>query len=378
MKTRLKSYKLKDYDFFLVILVSALSTIGVFAVGSARPSLMKAQLYGMIGGLVLMLVISLFDYNWILKFYWAYYIGTIILLVLVAYSPWKDDAGGAVRWLEIPGFIRFQPSEMAKILLILFFAKFIMKYKDKLNKLKYFLLILALYALPLYLIYDQPDLSTTIILFVVLASLLFFGGLSWKILVPILAIAIPVGILLFVLILQPDQKILKYDYQQNRILAWLYPDEYTDSGAYQQQNSITAIGSGQLMGKGYNNSEITSLKNGDFIDEPHTDFIFTVIGEELGFIGAAGVAILIALIVIDCFRIALRAQDYAGAIIAGGMAVLIGSQAFVNMAVTTGLFPNTGMTLPFVSYGRTSLVSMFAGMGFVLNVSLQPVRKFNN
>jgi rod shape determining protein RodA len=141
---------------------------------------------------------------------------------------------------------------------------------------------------------------------------------------------------------------------------------------------MMAIGSGQLWGKGLNNNTISSVKNGNFIAEPQTDFIFTIVGEELGFVGSCAVVILLFLITLECLSVARKAKDIAGTCIATGMAALVGFQSFVNIAVATGLFPNTGVPLPFVSYGLTSLVSLYIGMGFVLNVRLQCVRKYNN
>ena len=133
-----------------------------------------------------------------------------------------------------------------------------------------------------------------------------------------------------------------------------------------------AIGSGQLWGKGLNNSQITSVKNGNFISEPQTDFIFAIVGEELGFVGSVIVIALLFLIVMECIIMARKAKDISGRLICCGMASLIGFQGFVNVCVATGLMPNTGLTLPFVSYGLTSLVTLFLGIGFVLNVGLQP------
>ena len=164
------------------------------------------------------------------------------------------------------------------------------------------------------------------------------------------------------------------EYQGLRILAWLKPEKYPES-SYQQQNSIMAIGSGQLTGKGLNNTGVNSVKNGNFISEPQTDFIFTVAGEELGFIGTTTIIVILMLISIECMIIAFKAADVAGRVIAGGMGAYIGFQTLINVSVTTGLFPNTGLPLPFVSYGLTSLVALFAGIGFVINVRLQISRK---
>ena len=142
----------------------------------------------------------------------------------------------------------------------------------------------------------------------------------------------------------------------------------------QSLNSVMAIGSGQLTGKGYKNNEFTSVKNGDFISETQTDFIFAVIGEEFGFQGSVVVIVLITLISLECLSTARKAKDLAGTIIAAGMGTLIAFQGFINIGVATFLLPNTGLPLPFVSYGLTSLWSLYIGMGFVLNVRLQARR----
>lgn len=170
--------------------------------------------------------------------------------------------------------------------------------------------------------------------------------------------------------MQPGQQLIQ-NYQLTRILAWLNPEKYADAEAYQQLNSVMAIGSGQLWGKGLNNNVIASVKNGNFISEPETDFIFAVIGEEMGFVGSCVVIVLLMLIALECISIARTAKDTSGMIIASGMAAVIGFQSFMNIAVTTMIMPNTGIPLPFVSNGLTSLVSLFIGMGFVLNVRLQ-------
>ncbi len=222
----------------------------------------------------------------------------------------------------------------------------------------------------LILVYKQPNLSTTIVMMVMFCVIMFVGGISWKLVAGILAVVIPAAIIIFSIVIQPDQTLIR-PYQQTRIYAWLYPEKYSTTEAYQQLNSIMAIGSGQLQGKGYKTNVISSVKNGNFISEPETDFIFAVIGEEFGFIGTCAVIVLIILITLECFRVARRAKDLAGSIIAAGMAGLIGFQGFLNIGVNTGLLPNTGVTLPFVSYGLTSLVSLYIGVGFVLNVGLQ-------
>lgn len=364
----LKQYRVRDYDFKLVILVSALTILGIFAVGSAEESLQKTQMAGFIFGLFLMVVISLFDYSVLLKLHWLFYAANLGLLLLVE-TPLGKTTNGAQRWIRLFG-IQFQPSETAKILLILFYAQFIMKNKEKLNSFKNISLCCLFILPPLILIYRQPNLSTTIVIAVIFCIIMFVGGISWKLVTGVLAVMIPAAVIVISIILQPGQELIR-GYQQTRILAWLYPEEYATTEAYQQLNSIMAIGSGQLYGKGYNTNVISSVKNGNFISEPQTDFIFSVIGEEFGFIGTCAVIVLITLITLECIRIAGRAKDLSGTIIAAGMAGLIGFQGFLNIGVTTGLLPNTGVTLPFVSYGLTSLVSLYIGIGFVMNVGLQ-------
>lgn len=363
----LKQYRIRDYNFKLIFFVIALTVIGILAVGSARESLQKTQITGFIFGLFLMLVISLFDYSVLLRLNWLFYAANLVLLLLVEFNGITTN--GAQRWINLFG-IQFQPSETAKILLILFYAQFIMKHKNKLNTFKNIVLCCLFIVPSLILIYNQPNLSTTIVLVVIFCVIMFVGGVSWKIVAGVLAVTIPAFIIAISLILQPGQELL-HSYQQTRILAWLYPEEYATTEAYQQLNSITAIGSGQLYGKGYKTNEISSVKNGNFISEPETDFIFAVIGEEFGFAGTCVVIILVILITLECILVARRAKDLAGTLIASGMAALIGFQGFLNISVTTGLLPNTGVTLPFVSYGLTSLVSLYIGIGFVLNVGLQ-------
>ena len=363
-----KPYHLKDYKFSLIILVVAISILGVLAVGSAKPAYQSKQILGLGIGLVVMVIISLIDYVWILNFYWLIYLFSIVILAVVL--VFGTEVNGATRWIDL-GFTTFQPSELAKILLILFFAKFIMEHEedisDKFTIIKYAILA----GIPLVLIVSEPNLSTTICTAAVICILIYIGGLSYKFIGTVLVVLVPVAIIFLSIVVQPNQPLLK-DYQQKRILAFLEPEKYASDEAYQQKNSVMAIVSGQLTVKGLNNNTTTSVKNGNFISEPQTDFIFAIVGEELGFIGSCIVIALLLLIVIQCILIGTRSQDLAGKIICCGVGSLIGVQSFINIGVATQLLPNTGVPLPFVSYGLTSLVSLYMGIGFVLNVGLQP------
>jgi rod shape determining protein RodA len=375
-----KYYRLKDYDFKLIVYVIIISIFGILLVNSALPDNMQKQMMGVVVGFVIMVILSFVDYHIWLKFWPAYYVLNVGLLLAVII--WGEKSLGAQRWIRIMG-IKFQPSELAKILLILFFAAFIMKFKDVINEWYMILVMLVLAAIPIALIYKQPDLSTTIVMSLIFFSILYIGEINYRYIIGFLAVFVPAAIIIFILLIQPDSVLvgkngddgLVHSYQQLRILAWLHPEEYELEEAFQQQNSIMAIGSGQLTGKGLNNTGVNSVKNGNFISEPQTDFIFTVAGEELGFIGTTTIIVILMLISIECMIIAFKAADVAGRVIAGGMGAYIGFQTLINVSVTTGLFPNTGLPLPFVSYGLTSLVALFAGIGFVINVRLQISRK---
>jgi len=363
-----KPYHLKDYKFSLVILVLALSVIGILAVGSAKSVYQPRQIFGVVFGLGVMLVVSLIDYVWVCDFYWLIYLFSVAILGAVI--PFGDVVNGARRWIDL-GFTTFQPSELAKILLILFFAKFIMEHEEDLNDKFTLVKYAVLCAIPLVLIVVEPNLSTTICTALVLCLLIFVGGLRYRIIGTILVILVPAALIFLSIVVQPDQKLLR-DYQQQRILAFIEPEKYANDTAYQQRNAVMAIGSGQLTGKGLNNNTTTSVKNGNFIAEPQTDFIFAIIGEELGFIGSCIVIALLLLIVIQCILIGTRSQNLTGKIVCCGIGGLIGIQSFINIGVATQILPNTGVPLPFVSYGLTSLVSLYMGIGFVLNVGLQP------
>ena len=363
-------YSIKDYRFSLVALVIALSIFGVFMVRSARPDFMSRQIMGVVLGIAAMVVISLIDYKWVLNLYWPLYGLNIVLLLAIWIPGLGRTVNGARRWLNL-GFTQLQPSDLAKILLILFFAKFLSDREKVINSPKVIIQAVALLVPSLVLIVAQPNLSTTICVAALFCAIMFLAGLSYKFIGTMLVIAVPTVVIFLAIAVQPNQPFL-HDYQQERILAWLEPEKYADDESYQQLNSVMAIGSGQLSGKGYNNDATTSVKNGNFVSEPQTDFIFAIIGEELGFVGCCAVIFLILLIVIDCILIGLKAKDTGGRIICGGVAALIGIQSFINIGVATMVLPNTGLSLPFVSYGLTSVVCFFMDIGFVLNVGLQP------
>lgn len=365
----LKQYKLRFYNFRLIIFLLAISLIGVTLVGTAAENLKSKQFVGVILGLIIMVILSLMDYSWIMNFQWFMYGFNIIMLIVVRIAGFS--ANGAARWIGIGSF-RFQPTELSKIILIVFFAKFFMDHEENLNTLKTLAASAGLLAVPLILILEQPDLKNTLTVIVIFCMMIYIAGLSYKIIGGALLISVPLLIIFLSIVVQPDQKLLK-DYQRSRIMSFLYPEneEYSDN-IEQQKNSKTAIASGELVGKRISGDDSTaSVNEGNFVSENQTDFIFAVAGEEYGFIGCTTIVLLLLAISFECIRMSLRAKDLSGKILCCGIGGLIALQSFINICVATGMAPNTGTPLPFVSYGLTSLVSLYIGMGLVLNVGLQ-------
>lgn len=370
IKDRLKSYNYKHVNVRLIIWLYALLILGLNVIASAtkEDTYETKQLFGIVVGTAVILILIFIDYHFILKFYWLIYLFNLLLLLAVKFLG--EDAKGAQRWFKI-GPIQLQPSEFTKIFLVLFFAKLMWKYKDKFNKPKILALFVITFVIPLFLVLKQPDLSTSIVICVCFCVMMYIGGLSYKIIAGLFAVAIPAAVIMVYLLLQPGQTIME-QYQVDRLLGFFDEDnEVAERINYQQTNSLIAIGSGGVWGKGLNNDREDSVKNGNYISEAQTDFIFTIVGEELGFVGTMSVIILIALISFECFYMGAHAPDMAGRIICCGIGSIIAFQAFVNMSVATKLLPNTGLPLPFVSYGLSSLLSLMIGMGIVLNVGLQ-------
>ena len=367
------NYNFKNYNFRLLLYVLALNVIGILVINSASgqdEGMVIKQMMGMALGLAMALVISLIPYQKLFAYSWGIYGGCIAILLAVL--VFGRNVNGATRWIEIAG-IQFQPSEFVKHGLIVFGAWFLDKNVESLNSVKTLALIAAVFAVPVVLILEEPNLSTTLVIMFVLACMIFVAGLSYRWILGALAVVTPVlGLLIYLARFTDVLTRIPFlrGYQVTRVLAWLNPDEYASTG-YQQANSIMAIGSGMLHGKGLNNNTLASVKNGNFLAEAQTDFIFAVIGEELGFIGCMVVIGLFAVLVFECLWTGHRAKDLPGKLIGCGVAALLSFQTFTNIAVATGIFPNTGIPLPFISYGVSSLVSMYIGLGVLLNVGLQ-------
>lgn len=368
-------YKLKHYNIRIFLYVLALSGIGIAAIGSAtnqNQAMVGKQILGIGVGVTLAVIISLIDYHKIAQL--SSLIWLVCVISLVAVLLFGKSRGIATRWIVVPVLGQLQPSEFVKIGLIVFFSWYFAKYQEKINSPLVLAIALMLFALPVGLIFMQPNLSTSLVIVVIIASIIFSAGISYRWIFSAAAVMAPVGGL-FIYLLRYEMIPFLKGYQARRILAWIDPQKYEEA-YYQQENSIMAIGSGQLTGKGINNTSISSVKNGNFLSEEQTDFIFAIIGEEMGFIGCVLVITLFLLLTYECLIMASRAKDLSGRLICTGMATLIAFQGFANIAVATGIFPNTGLPLPFVSYGVSSLLSIYLGMGLVLNIGLQ--RKISN
>ncbi|WP_034210231.1 FtsW/RodA/SpoVE family cell cycle protein [Lachnospira multipara] len=371
-----KKYQLRSYNFRLVALLVITSIYSLLVVNSANSSYTTRQGIGMLLSFVVMIVVSFIDYNWIIKYYWLWYIISTILLLAVKLVG--VSAKGAKRWLGIGSFT-IQPSEFTKLILILVLAKLIQMYKEKLNTYKFVGVLAATAGFQLLLVLSQPDLSTTLLTFLICVVVIYCAGLEYRIIGRILAVAIPLIILVLAYIILDENQVIVKKYQRNRIMTFINSnydvgddeeDEVSEDDTYQQNYAVQAIGSGQLSGKGLNNDDSTSLKNAGYIAEAQNDFIFAVIGEELGFIGSVFTILLIFLIVTECLITAAKAQNLAGRLICCGIAAYIGFQTFFNIGVVTWILPNTGIPLPFFSAGITSLITLYTSMGIVLNVGL--------
>ncbi|MDD3173670.1 MAG: FtsW/RodA/SpoVE family cell cycle protein [Herbinix sp.] len=366
----LKQYDFKRYNITLIIIVIILGVIGGYLIRLAKPgeSLYIKQLAGLGGGILLAIFVSMFDYHFICGFYIVLYVFNLVLLVLVRVAG--TSINHAKRWLDL-GFTMFQPSELSKIILILFAAKLFTMFRQKINNAWVLILTTVSVALPTCLILIQTNLSTSLVIMFIFVIMIFAAGLSWKIILPIIVIGVPCVIGLFWYI-QQDYQVLLQPYQQERVLSYLNPEQFQDT-MYQQDNSVLAIGSGQLLGK-ILSEDAADSRNYGTIPIRESDFIFSVAGEEFGFIGSCLIICLYAVIVYICITTARKASDYMGMLIAIGIASMFTFQLFVNIGVATKLLPNTGIPLPFLSYGLSSLTSGMIAIGIILNIRLQPKR----
>ena len=375
---------LSNLNFKIIIYALILSIIGIFMVHSATQNeavtgmltTTQKQIFGMVIGLVLMMILTCIDYHKLIKYSIVFYVISMALLIYVKYIN-PLNISNANRWMHLPGFGTIQPSEFSKVAVVLMAVFVLIRIQKHINNVLYLIGYFALTGITVYLIYVEPDLSTSIIIVFALVAMVFVTGISWKWVGGVLGVvAVFVGALLFC-IYEPEQKTLNWfiekdilqQYQVNRINSYFFPEDYPDQ-TRQQLNSVMAIGGGQLLGKGLNNSTYESVKNGNFLSEEQCDFIFAVVGEELGFAGSAFIILIYLLLFIEGLRVAGRSPDLEGKLLASGFVTILLIQCFINMGVAMLLLPNTGTPLPFISAGMSSLISTYIMMGIMLNISM--------
>lgn len=383
----LKRYDYHSINFVLLITVYLLGAISVYLISVLQDSdenMYQKQILGLVLGLVIIAVVALFDYHFICKFFIPIYlfgVGLLLVCRFVSSGPIYGWAHfDARRWIKIGGDptaginntgFEFQPSEIMKIALIIFIAKYFDLCYKKIKKIWVLLLAILFMAIPTLLIATQTDLSTSILFALFFAAMVFASGVPFKYIIPIIAVLTPLIIALVWYVQQPFQVILK-DYQQKRVLAAIHPELYPEL-TYQQTNAAAAIRSGGLFGKLFTGD--TGPRGTRFVPVKESDFIFTAVAEEFGFIGSVVILVLYFIVILMAVRIARRAKDYLGRLIALGIASLIAFQVFINIGVVTSLLPNTGIPLPFMSAGLSSLLINLVMIGILINISMQPAER---
>lgn len=362
------------FDFMLCMVVFILLALGIVMVLSASaPSALaesgktytyaSRQLLAAILGTVIMFIISKIDYRFYKKFYWpAYFVSTgILLLVLV--PGLGIDANNATRWIQIPIFGQFQPSELSKIGLIIFFAGYLADHQDEMKSFwKGFVKPLCFLIPPVaILFFVQNHLSVSIVIGAVACIMIIMAGARLLYFIASGAVAGVVGVIGFIVL----QATGKGGFRIERMISFLDPWEDATGVGWQAVQSLYAIGSGGLFGVGLGESKQKYL----WVSEPQNDFIFAILAEELGFVGCVAVILLFALFIWRGIIIAMKAPDMFGSLVATGITALVMIQVVINIGVVTNTIPNTGMSLPFFSAGGTALIILLGMCGILLNIS---------
>ena len=362
-------WAIRHIDLVLVGAAVALAAIGLFAIYSATHQslaavdldpgrFVKRQVTFLAVGLVVLLLAASFDYRLLKVYAGIIYVSSLVLLLLVR-TPLGTSVKGAQRWFELFGF-QLAPSEIAKIALIAMLAAFLSEIRGDLT-LRDVFRASGLAAIPAFLVFLQPDLGTSIVFAAILVGMLVVAGARARYL-GILALTAAV------LIVSGFQVGLVREYQIERLKAFLDPQSVSADALHNREQAEIAIGSGGLTGVGFGKGSQTNL---DFVPEQHTDFVFTVIGEEFGFAGALILLGLYGILLWRAFRVALLSRDPFGTYLAAGIASMFALQMFVNVGMNVGIMPITGIPLPFVSYGGSSLLLNLASVGLLLNVHMR-------
>ena len=361
-----------DYILFITVLI--LLSLGVIMVlsASAPSALSKTgksytyfvrQFIFAIIGIGIMLFISKIDYRFYKKYYWLVYAVSVLVLLLVLIPGLGREVNGATRWIGIPGLGQFQPSEITKIGLIIFYAGYLSDHKSELKDFwRGFVKPLAFLLPPIAILYlVQNHLSVCLVIAAITAVMMLMAGCR---LLHFIAAGL-VGVAGIVIMLIKGQTSESSSFRWDRIVTFFDPWSDATGTGYQMVQSLYAIGSGGLFGVGLGNSTQKYL----YIPEPQNDFIFAIVAEELGFVGCVAIIALFGIFVWRGIVIAMKAPDMFGSLLAVGVTTLVAVQAIINIAVVTASIPTTGMALPFFSYGGTALVILLASVGILLNIS---------
>jgi rod shape determining protein RodA len=363
----------RHVDWFLILLSIALSVVGLLLLYSATNQTLRQdgldpfsrvnkQALTIGVGVVVLAVMVSFDYRF-LKIYAGFiYLGSILALALVRIPGLgaTDSTGTAQRWFEVAG-LQITPSEFTKLALIITLAAVLGAIRTPEPRLGDVGKVLLLSLVPLVLVFLQPDIGTSIGITAIVVGMLIVAGTRLR----HLLVLTVVGVIAIGFVFQSG---VVEDFQRDRLLVFIDPTSVSEDVRYNLDQSLIAVGSGGLTGKGYLHGTQTNL---DYVPEQHTDFIFTVAGEEFGFIGAMAVLVLFALLLWRAIRIAWLAKDPFGTYIAAGIASMFAIQMFVNVGMVIGIMPITGIPLPFLSYGGTSILVSFAAIGLLENIHMR-------
>jgi rod shape determining protein RodA len=358
----------RDFDWLLLIFVLMICALGVMEIQSATVHTKFAgsnikQIYWVAGGVGLMFLVSMVSYQALLdKIHWFYIAAIVSLMAVLVFGT---KALGAKRWIKMPGGNHFQPSEWVKLILILAVAKYFADMRQRELSWSDLLKAGAIVVVPMLMVLKQPDLGTALTYLPIAAMGIFLGGLQWRQgIVIILMAAIGVGAVFFV----PRVHVLK-SYQKQRLTSFVDPDLDPQGSGYQVEQSLIAVGSGGLWGgKG-------SQTHGAFLPVPQTDFIFAAFAEEHGFVGALGLLLLYFIVLMRLTQNAQTAPDRAGTFVVMGVVAVLSFHILVNVGMVVGFMPVTGIPLPLMSYGGSSVLFIFLALGMVMNVRM---RRFVN
>ncbi|MFW6256602.1 MAG: rod shape-determining protein RodA [Bacillota bacterium] len=326
----------------------------------------QRQVMAIILGLVVIIGIQFFDYRQLKHYYLVIYLFTIGLLVYILLSA--GQISGARRWLKL-GSLQFQPSELAKILLIISLAAILNNREKELKQIRGIAKMFGYLAVPFVLIVLQNDLGTAMVLLVIFMVMLYVAGGNNRIMLILIGGGLLcLGIVIFLHIFFEVPVPFMHDYQVNRLLVFINPSVDPQGSGYNITQSLIAVGSGRLTGKGWFNGTQNQL---DFLPEKHTDFIFSVFGEEFGFLGVSILLVLYFSLLWQFLNIALETKNSFGKLIVSGIAAMLFFHVFENVGMTMGLMPITGLPLPFLSYGGSSMLSFLLGIGLVININLK-------